>query len=254
MTAASRPRTRVLVAIVVLGTVLAGCKPVFGSVSGPVHRGTLTSAKGMTYRYTGAASTLQVVPGSPADENVREVFWNDDTEWAADQEACARWDTVGNSVDGGPIQPGLALRIAPAHADNTGIKAVTVTENVWYYGVWLFNVHVWNSKNTAAPFTLVRSFDLSSLVGKITVVDGTTIDTMVAPPWYVCARAIGRTFSFMVWTGSNPRPSWNDPTHVFTTTLPAGWDQAGYAGGYIGHVRAGQSARFSQLTTTTITP
>ncbi len=240
------PRRWIAVAGVLAAAVLlAACHPVFGQVAGPIRHGTLTSASGMKFHYGGTPEYLLATPGLPSDGNVREVFWSDSAQWYANQQSCITWQTVADPAGSGPLQPGLAMRIGPSWADNTGIKAVTITQNIWYAGFWLFNVHIWDSKDTAHPFTLIRTFDLSSIVGKITVVNGHINSTMVPTPWHICARTLGRQLSFMLWTGDNPQPSWNDPSRVYTTTLPAGWDQPGYSGGYIGHLRPGQGELFT---------
>lgn len=238
----------ILLVAVVVG--LTGCDPVIGSVSGPVRHATLTSDSGMTYRYVGGRNVVYGLPGSPAsDTNVREVFWYADARYQVDQQVCTDFDTVASASSTGLLQPGVALRIAPATADGKGIKAVTITQNVYFGAIWLFNVHVWNTLDRARPFTQIAQFDLSSIVGTL-LSGGAFSSAMVSAPWHVCARAVGRNVAFMVWTGSAPRPSWNDPTHVFSTILPPGWDRPGYAGGYLGHLHPGQAAAFSDMTTT----
>ncbi|MBS1847567.1 MAG: hypothetical protein JST73_04755 [Actinobacteria bacterium] len=232
-------------ALVVVATVAAACDPIPGSISGPVRHAVLTSTSGSTYNYSGNADQVFVQPDpASTDANVREVFWYPNATSTQDQQSCAVWNTIATSSPDGLFQPGVALRIASANAANTGVKAITVTENVYYGAVWLFNVHVWNSLDTGQPFTQIGQFDLTPIVG--TLLNG---GSMVAPPWHVCARAIGATFSFMVWTGSNPQPSWTDPQHVFTVNLPNGWTYVGYPGAYIGHLRAGETAAFASITT-----
>ncbi len=226
--------------------VLTGCDPVIGSASGPARHATLTSASGMKYRYAGSRTGLFAIPGTPTwDTNVREVFWYPDSKFAADQQACMTWNIVAGETRPGLLQPGVALRIAPVTADNKGVKAVTVTQNIYFAGIWMFNVHVWNSLDSAHPFTQIANFDLSPVVGSLIG----SAAPMVRSPWHVCARVVDRTFSFMVWTGTNPKPAWNDPLHVRTATLPAGWDYSGYAGGYIGHLHQGQAGAFSAVAT-----
>jgi len=243
-------RRGLLGVIMIAGLAATACTPVFGTAAGPIRHGTLYSDSGNQYSYTVDDSTVTATPPTPADPSIREAFWRTDTPYYADQQTCITWHTTAGSQGGDPAQPGLAMRIAPTGADGKGIKAITVTENVWYAAIWIFNVHIWDTTNTASPFTLVGQFDLSSLVGKLWIDDnGVLQSTIVPPPWYVCARTQGDQFTFKVWTGSNPEPAWNDPTHVFTTTLPDGWDHPGYSGGYIGHLHQGQSATFSDLAT-----
>ena len=230
----------------------AACNPVFGSSDGPVRRATLYSDSGRTNTYTGDDTAVVAIGPAPEDSSVREVFWRTDTPYYDDQQSCITWNaTAASELD--PelnvlMQPGLAMRIAPTGAEGDEFKAVTVTENVWMYGVWLFNVHVWDTTASGSPFSVVETFDLSSIVGVWGNVDGEFVSLMVPPPWHVCGRTLGDQFQFKVWTGTDPEPAWNDPTHVFTTTLPAGWDHPGYSGGYIGHLHDGQTGQFSGFT------
>jgi len=245
----TRALAGVLLAVTLVG--LSGCDPVIGTVSGPVRHAALTSDTGMAFRYAGGRDVVFAQPGSPSwDTNVREVLWYADAKYAADQQACMVWNTVASVPSTGLLQPGVALRIAPVTADNRGIRAVTVTQNIYFGAIWLFNVHVWNSLDRAHPFTQIAQFDLSSIVGSL-LVNGRYDPSMVPAPWHVCARADGSTFRFKVWTGGGAPPSWNDASHVFTTSLPAGWDFPGYAGAYLGHLHPGQAAAFSAIATTT---
>lgn len=240
-------------ALIATVLVVTGCDPVIGSSSGPVRRATLTSDSGMTYRYAGSRQVAFAQPGVPAsDGNVREVFWHSDSRYEADQQVCATWNTVAAVPSTGLLQPGLALRIAPVTTEGAGIRAVTVTQNVYYGAIWLFNVHVWNTLDPTRPFTQVAQFDLSPVVGSL-LHGGSFRPSMVPAPWKVCARARGRTFSFKVWTGTGAEPSWNDPVRVRSVVLPPDWNRPGYAGGYIGHLHPGQAAAFSGVTTVPLT-
>ncbi len=231
--------------------VLAGCDPVIGQASGPVRRATVTSKWGMTYHYAGGRDVVFAQrPAHPDDGNVREVFWYDDAAYAADQEVCATWNTVAAVPSTGLLQPGLALRIAPVTGDNRGIKAVTVTQNIYYGAIWLFNVHVWNSLS-ALPDTQIAQYDFSEVVGSL--LRNGRFDPHMAPvPWHVCARATDRLFSFKIWVGSEPEPAWNDPVRSRSLTLPAGWNHPGYAGGYMAHLHRGQAAAFTDVRTRTL--
>lgn len=202
----------------------------------------LTTQNWVTYDFSTTASTVTAsAPAGLVDPNIREVFWRDDAVPERNAQSCISWAETSSSVKGEPIQPGLAMRIASVGPRNEGIKAITLTENIVYAGVWMFNVHVWDTR-LPVPMTLVRTFDVSHVVGRITNVDGRAQNLMVKPPWHLCAQARGNEFRFKVWTQDNPEPSWNDPQKVFTTPLPPGWDHAGYSGGYIGHLHANQSA------------
>ena len=235
---------------------LASCAPVMGTVDAPIRFAVLTADGGVTFHHSGDQQDVTVSAGvtSPLG-SVREAFWPEDpSAWIADQESCMTWDTTALSSTGMSVadptfhdqaaQPGLAMRIAPA-ADGKGVRAITVTENVFYSATWLFNVHVWESTNTAEPFVPVGQFDLTPVVGDWVQSGDVIVDRTAPPPWHLCVWTVGDQFSFMVWTGDNPQPAWDDPSRTFTVTLPAGWDYPGYAGGYAGHLHAGQSLEFS---------
>lgn len=247
-----RRRRAGLVGIVaVVGLIASACtSPVFGTAAGPIRHGSLYSDSGNQYTLAVDGSTVTATPPSPSDPSIREVVWRTNTPYYADQQACTTWSTTAASQGGEPVQPGLAMRIAPTGSDGKGIKAITVTENVWASAAWVFNVHVWDATRSGSPFSLVGQFDLWDLVVTSTVDENGDVQlAWVPPPWHVCARTLDDQFTFKLWTGSNPEPAWDDPTHVFTTTLPDGWDYPGYSGGYIGHLHQGQSASFSVVTT-----
>lgn len=207
-----------------------------------IRHASLTTQNWATYDYAEGIDTVTAsMPPGVTDANIREVFWRADVEPAYDEQICVTWEETSESVEGDPIQPGLAMRVASVGADNEGIRAVTLTENVLYAGTWLFNVHVWDSRQ-AVPMVLLKTFDASGVVGRIASVDGRATNSMAKPPWHLCGRTTGNRFTFKVWTQDNPEPRWDDPHQVFSVELPAGWDYAGYSGGYIGHLHPGQSA------------
>lgn len=245
-----RPRLVALALLVTIGLVSAACNPVFGETDSPVQHDTLTSDTDVDLEYIGDGTTITALPSPGVDPSVREVFWSLDTPYYPDQQACIDWYTQATSQPGEPVQPGLAMRIAPTGDDETDIKAVTVTENIWAYGVWIFNVHVWDSSKPDHEFQLVQSHDLQDVVIEWTTDEaGEPEAALKPPPWHVCARTHDDQFTFKVWIGAEPEPAWDDPTRVFSTTLPPGWDHAGYSGGYVGHLHQDQSATFSRVTT-----
>lgn len=247
---ATKRRTTAMAALI-LTTVLvaAACNPVFGEPSGPVRHATLTSTQGYQYAYSGDETTVTAKHASYfTDGNVRELFWDQSTPFYDDQQTCLTWDDLAFTQEGQLLQPGLAMRIAPW---GSGVRAVTVTENIWYAGVWLFNVHIWDTAaDPAHPYTQLATFDAFDIVTEPGFDDdGNPIPMLIDAPWHVCARTQGSQFTVKVWTHKEAEPAWDDPTHAFTTTLPKGWDHAGYSGGYIGHLRDGQTATFSDFTT-----
>lgn len=220
---------------------MAGERPIHD----PVQVGILTSASGHHFDYSGTARRITARgPVGSDDGNLREVFWSPKTAPHRDQEACTVWDDTADSPGSpdGNRQMGLALRIAAATGDGHGIKAITLTQNIYGGATWKFWVDVWRVVDPAQPeFDGVKQFDLLPIVG-----NG---DHAVPPPWHVCARVQGLTFRFKIWSADEVEPTWQDATRVFTTRLPAGWDYPGHAGGYVGHLRATQPASFSNLVT-----
>lgn len=242
----SRALTALTAALAVL---LAACNPQFGTTSGPAQHASLTTAVGEVFAYSGDGGTVAVSgPATNTDPEIRELFWNEDGPYLADQQACHTWHNPTGSLGGDTVQPGLAMRIAPSGPDGDGVKGITVNENIWAAAIWVFWVNVWDSSTPGRPFQGVQSFDLSPVVGKFWVADGEFHSNLVPGPWHVCARTQALDLTFKVWTGDNPEPAWDDPVHVRTTTLPEGWDHAGYSGGYVGHVNAGETAVFSGQT------
>ena len=230
-----------------------------GKLSAPVERpldirhASLTTDNWATFDYsTGPDTVTASAPSDLTDANVREAFWRTNSQPMADAESCITWDETAASVGGRPIQPGLAMRIASTGQNYEGLKAITVTENVYFSGVWLFNVHLWDT-TSPTPMFLLHTFDASDIVGRIVTVDGKSASSMVNPPWHMCGRTTGNIFSFKVWTHDTPEPDWHDPHHVYRVTLPTGWDYAGYAGGYIGHLHPGQSATATLPAATALT-
>jgi hypothetical protein len=54
--------------------------------------------------------------------------------------------------------------------------------------------------------------------------------------------------TFKVWLPDREaEPSWSDPVHVATTTVPSDFSAAGTAGWYVGHIPAGGSAHYKDL-------
>ncbi|MBS1847156.1 MAG: hypothetical protein JST73_02670 [Actinobacteria bacterium] len=213
-----------------------------------VNTGVLSSANGESFSFDqhGGGITASA-PAGNTDGNIREVFWRSGAAFGSDEQTCATWNDDATSVGspGGNRQMGLALRIAPATGNGRGIKAVTLTQNIWAGVTWAFWMNVWSVVDpTNTQFQALHEFDVAPIIG--------FGPTAVPPPWHVCARVVGLTFSFKVWTGTNPEPSWTDATHVFTASLPAGWDYPGDAGAYVGHLRSTESARFSGLSTRTL--
>lgn len=246
-----RPRNAVFACTCVVA-LMTSCNPHFGQTDAPFQRAVLTGASGESYTYTGDGGTVAVAAApTNTDKNIREVFWNEDGPYLADEQACITWHTTTGTLGGDIIQPGLALRIAPSGADGASVKAITVNQNIWYAATWLFHVNLWDSSVPGARIAQHAQFDVSPAVGKLFIDDeGNLQSSIEPPPWHVCARLRGPELTVKVWTGDNAEPTWDDPVHVYATVLPESWDYAGYSGGYVGHVEAGQTAVFSGRSST----
>jgi hypothetical protein len=177
---------------------------------------------------------------SNTGENTRVAFWRARHVPSADQQTCATW--VGPLGD--REQRGAALRVRTA---NGRTRAITVTHNVFFNARWGFNIHVMDS-GAAEPFHKIGGFELTEVFRP----GGPGTFDVPPFPWRLCARVVGRVVSFIVWPTNQPQPAWDDPRYGGSVLLPAGWDQPGEAGWYIGHLRAGEHATFQDLVAVTV--
>ncbi len=233
-----------------LSLALAGCNPHFGTTNGPVQHTTINTRDGEVYEYALDGDTLvAAAPETNEFGNVREFFWSEENPYVADQQSCTTLVYPAGNQGGDIIQTGLALRIAPSGPDGQGVKGVTVHQNIWSAALWIFWVNIWDTTWPAVPYQAHQSFDVSGVVGKFWIENDEFHSTLKSGPWHLCARTRGLDVTFKIWTGTDPEPSWDDPVHVFSTTLPEGWDHPGYSGGYVGHVKGGEAARFTGFST-----
>jgi hypothetical protein len=197
--------------------------------------GTLTNYGAVpgTYQYSGAGNAVSIAAPANIDNDEREAFWYDGTPMAQDEESCAQWSSA----------PGITQQGAMLHMTRTidgGLRGISVMQNVYGLYQWTFNVDTWDS-DSQQPFTLVGQSNLASVV-----MNG---NDYVAHPWWMCARTVGDQLQFVVWTGNNPRPAYGTPGAGGEFTIPSDYQQPGMAGWYIGHIPAGSSAQFNNLTT-----
>jgi hypothetical protein len=167
--------------------------------------------------------------------NTRVAWWRIADPALADEESCATWKAQTQNID----QEGAALRLEPVTG---GYKLITVTKNVYLGNEWVFNVHVWDTSNTVTPYTLIAQFKLKSVFKA-------SSGQPLALPWSICAKAVGTTVSFIVWPSSQTPPTWGDPAYGGSVTLPSGYDYAGEAGWYFGHLQPGDHIAYSGIGT-----
>jgi Calx-beta domain len=196
-----------------------------------------TGATADTYSVTPSAGAVTVSGNaSVTSPNDRMLFWPTSETPTSDQQVCATWSAQQPAQGIGVlVQEGLALRFATRDGVTKGI---TITKNVWGYANYYLIVHVWNS-SVSIPFKTVESVDLNSYL-----VHGHVLDPL---PWNLCARVVGSTLQFEVWTAGDPTPAWGDTTQGATVPLPPGYDFAGVAGWYVGHLAHGDSTTYSNL-------
>jgi hypothetical protein len=182
------------------------------------------------------ASTTMTGNAPVLSSNDRMAFWPTAESPVADQESCATWASQTPAQSSGIYtQEGLALRFATQDGVTRGL---TVTKGVWANANYVLNVHLWNT-TWSTPFLLLKSFDLSSYL----VTGGDTTQL----PWDVCARVVGTTLQFEVWFAGQTPPAWGNTAQGGAVTLPAGWDYAGQAGWYIGHLATDASATYTNM-------
>lgn len=244
------------VAAVVLGmaaaTAAAACEPsatassppIFAAVDPELGAAFLTWEGRDTYSFataTDEAGVETVTARAAAGNrgiNTRAAFWRMADPSRRDQQTCATWD--GSS--GGVHQPGAALRISYSGGRT---RAITVTENIMMGGGWVFNIHVMDSAASPA-FRQIGHFDLSGVFR-------TSAGTLRPFPWRMCARAVAGTVSLKVWPLTHAEPAWNDPAYGGSVRLPDAWVRSsGRAGWYVGHLEAGESFTFSDLTVSSV--
>jgi hypothetical protein len=183
---------------------------------------------GAAYTYSAPSfGTVVVSSSSLTNSNDREFFFPALGTIYADSSAC-------ETVDGtSPAQPGIAFRIIDT---NNVTAAVTITENIFGpSGYNDFNVHIWDTSKSPA----------FSLVGQVTI--HALPSSWQPEPLNLCAEITGNVLQFVAWTAGT-QPAWGDPTWGGSVTLPSNVPTGGYTGFFAGHIPAGTSATYSNLT------
>jgi hypothetical protein len=167
--------------------------------------------------------------------NRRQVFTERAAAPSTNQTVCATWSHQSEPY----IQQGLAVRVRGGPGDRQ--RAVTLTKNTFTGYFWVFNVLTWDTRRPGDPWREVAQFNLSDVV----VQDG-----QWAPlPWRVCLRVHARTLAFKVWLpDQEPEPAWQDPTHTRRASLPGRFVYPGRPGWYVGHLPAGETTEYADLT------
>lgn len=191
-------------------------------------------ADGYEYTVRGAAVDVTTRAGNRGSE-LRTVFWPQDAPPTGDQESCARW--TGRS--GRIVQQGAALRVRSLSPTRT--RAVTVTQNIMFVQYYV-NFHVWDSA-AGQPFQQIGHADLRGWFAE-----------RPPMPWTLCARTIGNTVEFKIWSATESEPGYGEPGQSGRATIPAGWVQEGWAGWYVGHLEPGDRASFDDLHTYALVP
>jgi hypothetical protein len=228
-----------VVAVVTLAAVSALSFPALGGAEAPVppevRAAVLTPERTDGYVFESGTDSITVsTEPHNTGGNLRTVFWSSDAVAVPDSTSCATWST--ESSDG--LQQGAAVRISEHRGG--GVSAVTVTKNVFPYGSWVFNVHVWDS--ATGRMDQLESFDLGATLS----VPGSPPEPQPLP-WRVCARTEGRRFSFKAWRVAAGEPRWGDARSGGSVELPADAPTSGVPGWYVGHVHPGMTATFSDL-------
>ena len=187
------------------------------------------------YNFDAEANTVTVsAPSRNQSGNLRTVFWKSDAAVERNATSCATW--ANESSD--RLQEGAALRIAPR--PDGSVRAITLTKNVYLYGSWIFNVHVWDS--ATGHMQSLASFSLEPALS----IPGNP-PTMQPLPWRVCARVEGSTLRFKAWRLAEREPGWGDRRSGGSVKLPSDAPSSGYTGWYAGHLGAGMTVTYTDL-------
>jgi hypothetical protein len=205
-----------------------------------------------TYTVSNGGGTVTVMASATTGENNREFFWSPYSPYEAYSTVCATFSS-GPGIDqqGQPDQQGILLRLNDDGGDN--ITGITVMRNIIFDDYQIFNFHVWNVADTAAPYEQFGATSLSWIP--------------FAPPLYplsMCARIVpvvsgSSEVQFVVWYpeptlpsgAANPcqtRPTvWGDTTCGGEAALPSNAPEAGQGGFYAGHLVPGTSMTYTNL-------
>lgn len=222
--------------LVVLTSCLPQLVPTYDPSSTATQRTAILTPDGSdAYAFVVGGGTLDAQGlGGNAGHNLRYAFWPSGVPVLADSQSCALW----TSQDGGYAQQGAAFRIR--RSSDGRMRAVTVTKNVVFGVNWGFNFHTWDTD---------RDIAFQQFGGKVIPGLKGANGYAVPLPWHFCARAIGPTIEFKVWTTHMAEPAWGDPDWSGHAHIPDGFSAAGTTGWFAGHLQAGERMRFDDLRT-----
>ncbi len=230
-------RSRIAAALAVL--LLPCAQPAAAAAPGYVEE-VLTPGPGRYAVRSGPAGELTVRArslrhGQPLEWNRREILVRPDARPSRNQVVCATWTEQTRDLD----QQGLAVRFRSGPGDRR--RAVTLTKNTFGGYVWVFNLLTWDTHRSGDAWRSLGQFDLSPVVSS---------DLQLLPfPWRVCLRAQGRRVDFKVWLPDRePEPTWEDPVHAHSTTMPRRFVKPGLPGWYVGHLQPGDHVTYAELT------
>lgn len=190
------------------------------------------------YELSGSGTTVSAYADPTVDSNEREAFWYTGSPVAQDEESCSTWDT----------SPGLTQQGEMLHMTqdaNGVVHGIAVVDNIWMGGKWIINIYgvTGDGSGDVAPDVadIQEGFTPSGL--------GDSLDTMPPLPWHMCARTVGTTVEFVVWTGSNPEPAYGTPGAGGQADIPVGYQDPGIAGWWVGHLPPASTATMSDLST-----
>ncbi len=231
-------RWRLLVLALTAALLASACQSrlvlTYDASSGTGQRTAVLTPEGRdAYTFASSAGAMDArALDSNQGGNLRTVFWPDGAPAVTDSQSCAVWTSQRGDI----VQQGAALRI---QAGFGRVRALTVTKNIYYGASWIFNFHTWDTTRPVA----FESF------GAVELPRFRYGNATVPLPWHFCARVEGNAMEFKVWRYGEREPAWGDRSYGGRATVPGGWGSQGTAGWYIGHLRAGDSARFDGLRT-----
>lgn len=177
----------------------------------------------------GSRTVRATAPATNTGGDLRLAWWPSRAPASVDSEACITMTRWGGPQGGAVVQPGVVLR---ARRDGGRMRAISVTNNIYFGARWAWNIHVWDAVAPArSALRQVGSVHLKEVFGY-------EAQKLSRPPWRLCARAVGSTVQLKAWpTAMTQEPAWGDQRYGGAVKVPANWVFPGRSGWYIGHLR-----------------